>query len=310
MRDLDSASCTPWTPPAAPAAGCAASPAARTARSPSPAASRNARPSAQALADARIGLRTASQLCTALEHVPDDLDDALVTAVLHDGIGRLLLEQTGGTPEDDDAAAAVLAQRAADPALLDACAADRTAAPAARRRTGVRAARRTPARRAARLSALRMLLDPLQPDGTDQPEHDPYYLELRILADGDVDLRGLLDPETGQSLAAEIERRLQARPHRSRQGPPDHRRPTAADDPTTRPTERRRRPAPSPPTGRRPERPERRRRPGTDARASRRPAAGAGTGRSPTPTPAPPDAPPAPTATSASPTAAPTPRRA
>ena len=63
-------------------------------------------------------------------------------------------------------------------------------------------------------SALRMLLDPLQPDGTDQDDHDPYYLELRILADGDVDIRGLLDPETGQNLAAEIERRLQARPHR------------------------------------------------------------------------------------------------
>ena len=58
-------------------------------------------------------------------------------------------------------------------------------------------------------SALQMLLDPLQPDGTDQGEHDPYYLELRILADGDVDIRGLLDPETGQNLAAEIERRLQ-----------------------------------------------------------------------------------------------------
>ena len=58
-------------------------------------------------------------------------------------------------------------------------------------------------------SALQMLLDPLQPDGSDQGEHDPYYLELRILADGDVDIRGLLDPETGQNLAAEIERRLQ-----------------------------------------------------------------------------------------------------
>ena len=38
-------------------------------------------------------------------------------------------------------------------------------------------------------SALRLLLDPLQPDGTDTPDTDPYYLELRTLADGDVDLR-------------------------------------------------------------------------------------------------------------------------
>ena len=50
-----------------------------------------ARPAvSQALAAAHIGLRSAGQLCTALEHVPDDLDDALVTAVLQDGIGRLL----------------------------------------------------------------------------------------------------------------------------------------------------------------------------------------------------------------------------
>ena len=58
-----------------------------------------ARPAvSHALAAAQIGLRSAGQLCTALEHVPDDLDDTLVTAVLQDGIGRLLLEQTGGTP--------------------------------------------------------------------------------------------------------------------------------------------------------------------------------------------------------------------
>ena len=162
-----------------------------------------------ALADARIGLRTASQLCTALENVPDDLDDPLIEAVLQDGIGQLLHEQTGGTPEDEQAAAAVLAQRAADQALLAACAADTTTAPATRIEPAfVLLAERLPPAQLA--SALRLLLDPLQPDGTDQPDTDPYYLELRTLADGDVDLRGLLDPETGQSLAAEIERRLYA----------------------------------------------------------------------------------------------------
>ena len=161
-----------------------------------------------ALAEARIGLRGAAQLCTALEAVPADLDDALVTAVVQDGIGRLLLEQTGGTPEDD-LAADVLAQRAADGAVLAGCCADVTAAPAARLEPAfvLLAERLSPGQLG---SALRLLLDPLQPDGTDLPDRDPYYLELRILADGDVDLRGLLDPETGQSLAAEIERRLQA----------------------------------------------------------------------------------------------------
>ena len=178
---------------------------------------------AEALADARIGLRGAGQLCTALEAVPADLDDALVTAVVQDGIGRLLVEQTGGTPEDgaaadgaaadgaaaDGAAANVLAQRAADEAVLASCCADVTAVPAARLEPAfvLLAERLSPGQLG---SALRLLLDPLQPDGTDQPDRDPYYLELRILADGDVDLRGLLDPETGQGLAAEIERRLQA----------------------------------------------------------------------------------------------------
>ena len=163
----------------------------------------------QALTDARIGLRSASQLCTALDQVPDTLDDPLLSAVLHDGIGQLLHQQTGGTPEDPTTAATVLAQRAADTAVLTACAADTTTPPATRIEPAfVLLAERLPTAHLA--SALRLLLDPLQPDGTDQPETDPYYLELRTLADGDVDLRGLLDPETGQSLANEIERRLHA----------------------------------------------------------------------------------------------------
>jgi hypothetical protein len=160
-----------------------------------------------ALADARIGLRTASQLCTALESIPADLEDPLVRAVLHDGIGALLRQHTGGTPEDPMAAATVLAQRAADEAVLTACAADTTSDAAAQLEPAfVLLAERLPAAQIG--SALRLLLDPLRPDGTDQPEADPYYLELRTLADGDVDLRGLLDPETGRSLAAELERRL------------------------------------------------------------------------------------------------------
>ena len=168
------------------------------------------RPAVQAaLTDARIGLRGATQLCTALEAVPTDLDDALVRAVVQDGIGRLLLEQTGGTPEHTTAATAVLAQRQADASVLAACCADPTAAPDARLEPAfvLLAERLSPGQLGA---ALRLLLQPLHPDGTDTPPPDPYYLELRILADGDVDRRGLLDPETGHSLAAEIQRRLDA----------------------------------------------------------------------------------------------------
>ena len=167
-----------------------------------------------ALTAARIGVRTASQLCTALEHVPDTLDDDVVVAVAQDGIGPLLRTATGGTPETDgpdhgQAAADVLTQRAADQSVLDACCADTLTAPAARMEPAfvLLAERLSPADLPA---ALRTLLDPLQPDGTDTDtdQTDPYYFELRTLLDGDVDLRGHLDAETGQSLAAEIERRI------------------------------------------------------------------------------------------------------
>jgi hypothetical protein len=137
---------------------------------------------------------------------------------VQDGVGRLLLEQTGGTPEHEPAAAAVLAQRAADQQVLAACVADTGAAPAVRVEPAfVLLAERLPAAQLG--SALRLLLDPLQPDGTDLPAADPYYLELRVLADGDVDIRGLLDPETGQQPRRRDRTPPARRPSRRRQDP-------------------------------------------------------------------------------------------
>ena len=45
--------------------------------------------------------------------------------------------------------------------------------------------------------ALRQLVEALLPDGSDGDDSDPYFFELRALLDGDVDVSGHLDPETG-----------------------------------------------------------------------------------------------------------------
>ena len=158
-----------------------------------------------ALATGRIPGRAARQLCTALNKVPSDVDDDVMTAVLVDGIGPMLTAAGGGTPEHG--ANALLAERAEAAQALQRCAEATAAAPADRLEPALvlLATRLTPNLLG---TALRSLVDPLLPDGSDGDKgSDPYYLELRPLYDGDWDLRGLLDPETGQSLKAELERR-------------------------------------------------------------------------------------------------------
>ncbi len=164
-----------------------------------------------ALAEGRIAGRAAGQLCTALDKVPTDVCDDVLTAVLLDGVGGLLRTAEGGTPFGE-VPASLLAARAAASAVLQRCVAATAAAPADRLEPAlvVLAEQLTPNMLG---WALRSLIDPLLPDGTDgRGEPDPYYLELRPLYDGDWDLRGLLDPETGQSLKAELDRRRSGRP--------------------------------------------------------------------------------------------------
>jgi hypothetical protein len=160
-----------------------------------------------ALAAGQLALRGAGQLCTALDKLPADLADDVVPATVQHGIGELLRAHRGGTSPDTQDEARLRAQAADDQQVLDACCADVLAPPADRLEPAfVLLARRLPAGLLG--WALRTLIDPLLPDGTDTDTHDPYYLELRPLLDGDVDLRGHLDPETGHALATEIERRL------------------------------------------------------------------------------------------------------
>ena len=150
-----------------------------------------------ALAGGRISLKAAGQLCTALAKVPAELDEPTVRALLHDGVRPLLTAGAGGTVVE------------AEPVLQD-CADATTCAPADRLAPAfvLLAEHLTPTWLS---TALRSLVDPLLPDGSEGDGLDPYYVELRPLYDGDWDLRGLLDSETGLSLKAELDRRQQAR---------------------------------------------------------------------------------------------------
>ncbi len=165
------------------------------------------RPSVEAAhAAAALSTRAASQVCAALDKVPAEVDEGQLLGVLRDGVPDVLRQQSGALAPDD---AAALAQRTADAALLETCCAATTRTPAQRLEPAfVLLAERLPAGLLG--WALRCLVDPLLPDGTEDDPADPYYLELRPLLDGDVDVRGHLDAETGQCLAAEIERRLRA----------------------------------------------------------------------------------------------------
>ena len=161
---------------------------------------------AHALAVGQVSARAAAQLCTALGRLPDDLDEPVVRALLLDGVGPLLQHSTGGVPEGA-AGEPLREQVEQDAAALQRCVDDDLTRPAARVEPALVLLAQHVA--PAQLGwALRALLDPLQPDGSDGDAPDPCYLELRPLPGGDVDVRGLLDAETGQALVAEIERRL------------------------------------------------------------------------------------------------------
>jgi len=69
--------------------------------------------------------------------------------------------------------------------------------------------------------SLDYLLDALVPDSIDQPDQRDYHLELVPVLDGDWDLRGHLDHETGTLLAAELARQARIRERTAAQGARD-----------------------------------------------------------------------------------------
>ncbi len=162
---------------------------------------------AEALAGGSVSGRAAGQLCTVLEQVPDQVPEPAIVAVLTDGISTLLSPHTGLLALDSvpitPAAAAVRADlRAVTAQCLTA-----TGLPPADRLEPALLLLAQHLPPGGLGGALELLLDALQPDRIDTPHEADYYLQLTPMLDGDWNLRGHLDPETGTLLAREIERR-------------------------------------------------------------------------------------------------------
>ena len=165
---------------------------------------------AAAFAAGTIAQRSAGQLCAMLDRVPDEVQEARLVGVLQDGVGSLLTTVTGWTgltAEQLSPATAVVRREVQ--AVLAGCLAQLTAAPATRLEPAVLLlAQHLPAAQLA--WALAVVLDALDPAQPAEPSGSRYYLELQPVLDGEWDLRGHLDPETGALLAAELDRQERA----------------------------------------------------------------------------------------------------
>jgi len=165
---------------------------------------------AAAFAAGTIAQRSAGQLCAMLDRVPDEVQEARLVGVLHDGVGALLTTVTGWTGlTAEQLSPATAAVRREVQAVLACCLAQLTAAPATRLEPAVLLlAQHLPATQLA--WALAVVLDALDPTQPVEPSGSRFYLELQPVLDGEWDLRGHLDPETGALLAAELDRQERA----------------------------------------------------------------------------------------------------
>jgi len=165
---------------------------------------------AAAFAAGLIAQRPAGQLCAMLDRVPDDVAEPRLAGALADGIGSLLTGVTGWTglaPEQLPPATAAL-RREVSMVLAD-CLAQVGACPAVRLEPAVLLlARHLPAGQLG--WALELVLDALDPTAPAEPLGSRFSLELQPVLDGEWDLRGHLDPETGALLAAELDRQERA----------------------------------------------------------------------------------------------------
>ena len=163
----------------------------------------------QALLDGRLGTDTAATVCRALAQVPADAHENDLVAVLTDGAQQALLELTAGGATTDDLT---------DLANLSAVAvAEQGALPTDRLEAVFvfLAERLVPATLA---RTLRDLVEAVVPMLLGEPTEDGYdsygdeFLDLQPALDGHWHVRGLLSPETGQALDAELTRRLEDHP--------------------------------------------------------------------------------------------------
>ena len=151
----------------------------------------------------RMDVTAAQKVCSTLADVPAEVDEDALLAVVTDGAAQVLDEVCGGGTSTAD----VLTVR-----RLAVAAAQSNNAPSARLEPLFTfLAERVPPAVLGRV--LRGLVDALIPTQLDERAEDAYesqYVELHQVLDGRWHLAGVLDPETGTALNAELERHLTA----------------------------------------------------------------------------------------------------
>ena len=165
----------------------------------------------QAQAMGELSGRGACQVCSALDRLPDEVAQDRLEGALVEGLQDLLGRALGrGLPEHRQPTAAQLALRAELACVVGDALADDLSSPADRLQPVLLLLARETSPGLLGWS-LDYLLDALVPDSIDQPDQRDYYLDLVPVLDGDWDLRGHLDHETGTLLAAELARQARIR---------------------------------------------------------------------------------------------------
>jgi hypothetical protein len=161
---------------------------------------------AAALGAGDLSGRAAGQLCGALEKVPTEVAEPVMVAVVTDGLPDLLRAHLGADEDGEPPSDAALAVRADLASVQASALAASAVAPAARLEPCLLLlARHLPPGELH--AATERLLDALLPEQIPVPDDADFFLLLTRVLDGAWDLRGLLDPETGELLARELERR-------------------------------------------------------------------------------------------------------
>lgn len=159
-----------------------------------------------AMVEGRLGGAAAQKVCSALNDVPVDVDEDTFAAVVVDGARQVLDEVCGGGTDPDDAAElSRIAMSAVEQTSLD---------PSARLEpVFVFLAERVNPPVLSRV--LRDLAEALVPSSLDEhceELYDEEHLELQQVLDGRWHVTGYLDPETGASVDAELNRRMATEP--------------------------------------------------------------------------------------------------
>ena len=158
----------------------------------------------EALVAGRVDLAAAQKVCTALADVAADVSEDALVAVVTDGAAQVLDEICGGRASAADVAALHR--------LGAAAAASVGSLPSVRLEPVFTflAERVPPAVLGRQLGELVDALIPARLDERGEDAYEAQYVELHQVLDGRWHVSGLLDPETGAALNAELDRRMAA----------------------------------------------------------------------------------------------------